>query len=109
MLMDTRWQQHLTAASQSGPPYKRERLDGVAGIDRCRSNADTLTHHPVSDSTRLAAILQSLGVASDVIEASIKRNGTAITRAAAIIAEWKAYLPEDCVKAMVRDGWHWST
>jgi len=29
--------------------------------------------------------------------------------AAAIIAEWLTYLPEDCVKAMVRDSWHWST
>jgi len=30
-------------------------------------------------------------------------------RAAANIAEWLAYLPEDCVKAMIRDGWHLTT
>jgi hypothetical protein len=50
-----------------------------------------------------------LGVGSDVIEASIKRSGATIARAAAIIADWMTYLPEGCVKAMVRDGWHWST
>jgi hypothetical protein len=50
-----------------------------------------------------------LGVGSDVVEASIKRNAATIARAAATIAEWMTYLPEDCVKAMVRDGWHWST
>jgi hypothetical protein len=27
-------------------------------------------------------------------------------RAAANIAEWSTYLPPDCVRAMVRDGWH---
>jgi hypothetical protein len=30
-------------------------------------------------------------------------------RAAANIAVWRAYLPEDCVEAMIRDGWHLST
>jgi hypothetical protein len=44
-----------------------------------------------------------------VVEASIKRNDATIARAAAIIAEWMTYLSEDCVKAMVIDGWHWST
>jgi hypothetical protein len=27
-------------------------------------------------------------------------------RAAANIAEWSTYLPQDCVAAMIRDGWH---
>jgi len=34
---------------------------------------------------------------------------TATTRAAANIAAWRAYLPEDCISAMIRDGWHWTT
>ena len=25
------------------------------------------------------------------------------------ISDWMAYLPMSCVKAMVNDGWHWST
>jgi hypothetical protein len=31
------------------------------------------------------------------------------TRAAQNIAAWREYLPEDCVAAMIADGWHWST
>ena len=30
-------------------------------------------------------------------------------RAAAKIAHWMSYLPADCVKLMVDDGWHYST
>ena len=33
----------------------------------------------------------------------------ATAHAAANIAEWRRYLPEACVGAMIRDGWHWST
>jgi hypothetical protein len=50
-----------------------------------------------------------LGIGADVAEASIRRSDAAIARAAVNIAEWMAYLPEDCVKVMIRDGWHWST
>jgi hypothetical protein len=27
-------------------------------------------------------------------------------RAAANVAEWRKYLPEDCVESMIKDGWH---
>jgi hypothetical protein len=84
-----------------------------AGTGRASANGNTVTHHPrereVGDSTRLVALLKGLGVGSDVTEASIKRNGATVARAAAIIADWMTYLPEDCVKAIVSDGWHWST
>jgi hypothetical protein len=33
----------------------------------------------------------------------------ATARAAANIALWRSYLPEDCVTAMITAGWHWST
>jgi hypothetical protein len=29
--------------------------------------------------------------------------------AVANITEWRRYLPEACISAMIRDGWHWST
>ena len=113
MLIDARWQQHLIATLQLGPLNKSEHLDGVAGSGRGRSNGHTVMQRPrareVDDSTRLVALLKGLGVGSEVVEASIRRNAAAIARAVAIIAEWTTYLPEDCVKAMVRDGWHWST
>jgi len=113
MLIDVRWRQHLIATLHLGPPHESEHLDGVVGSDRGRSNGHTVTRRPregeVDDSTRLVALLERLGVGSDVVAASIKCKGAAIARAAGIIAEWMTYLPEDCVKAMVRDGWHWST
>ena len=33
----------------------------------------------------------------------------AILRAASNVAEWRTYLPDDCVAAMINDGWHWTT
>jgi hypothetical protein len=36
-------------------------------------------------------------------------DSAAAARAAANIADWRGYLPEECVKAMIRDGWHLST
>jgi hypothetical protein len=27
-------------------------------------------------------------------------------RALANIAQWREYLPDDCVEAMIKDGWH---
>jgi hypothetical protein len=29
--------------------------------------------------------------------------------AATNVADWRTYLPEDCVAAMIKDGWHRST
>ena len=58
--------------------------------------------------TRHSALLRHLGMSADMVEASIRRNDATISRAAEIIADWMTYLPEDCVKAMVNDGWHWS-
>ena len=113
MLIDARWPQHLIPTLHLGPPEKSEHLGGVVGSDRGRSNGRTIMRRPtecdVDDTTRLVALLEGLGVGSDVVGASTKRNGAAVARAAAIIAEWMTYLPESCVKAMVRDSWHWST
>lgn len=35
---------------------------------------------------------------------SIGKSSTACSRAAANVAAWRIYLPEDCVVAMVKDG-----
>jgi len=96
-----RWQRHLIVRPHLEPPFKSESLGGEAlhlSIER-----------EVDSSARLVVLLKGLGIGADVAQASIKRSDAAITRAAVNIAEWMAYLPEDCVKAMVRDGWHWST
>ena len=113
ILIDARWQQHLIATLHTRGPFKSEHWKGPAGNYRSRSNGRTGIHrsekHEVDDKHGLLALLQTLGVASDIVAASIKRDDATVARAAIIIAEWMMYLPLDCVKAMVRDGWHWST
>jgi hypothetical protein len=47
--------------------------------------------------------------ASVAMNGSVKRNGAGMARAAENIARWKTYLPEECVRAMMNAGWHWST
>lgn len=42
------------------------------------------------------------GVRSDL------RSTAEIARAEQKIAEWREYLPEDCVAAMIERGWHFS-
>jgi hypothetical protein len=59
---------------------------------------------------RLAARAQGLTTRTDMATAeSIEKSDTATLRAASNIAAWRAYLSEDCVVAMVKNGWHWST
>jgi hypothetical protein len=102
MLIDARWHRHLVAALHWEPLLKWGHTEGVAG-NRHRSK-----EHDVDDNRRLSALLKHLGMSADIVEASVGRNDATIAHAAAIIAEWMTYLPEDCVKAMVNDGWHWS-
>ncbi|MGA9026356.1 MAG: hypothetical protein WB440_09900 [Steroidobacteraceae bacterium] len=40
---------------------------------------------------------------------TLQMRKAAAARAAANVAAWKTYLPEDCVASMVNDGWHRST
>ncbi|HWX79732.1 MAG TPA: hypothetical protein VNZ02_06575 [Steroidobacteraceae bacterium] len=42
-------------------------------------------------------------------DAMIKPNEADIGRAVANIRVWRKYLPQDCVVAMIKDGWQWST
>jgi hypothetical protein len=113
MLIDSRWQRHLIDTLQLEPLFKSQHLDGAAGDSRRAANGHPAVNRSgawqVDDSHRLLALLSGLGVDSDVAKASLKRNAAITARAATIIAEWMTYLPEDCVRAMVSDGWHWST
>jgi hypothetical protein len=51
----------------------------------------------------------STAATSVAVNGSVKRNGARMARAAENVARWKTYLPEDCVRAMMNAGWHWST
>jgi hypothetical protein len=66
--------------------------------------------HRLAFGKRLAVNAQGSSIETDLPEAeSIENGSTAASRAAANVAAWRAYLPEDCVAAMIRDGWHRST
>jgi hypothetical protein len=112
MLIDARWQRHLLAALHLESLLKLGHKKGVANNGRSAMNACPAMLHSkeldVDDSHRLSALLRHFGVSAGIVEASIRRNDATIARAATLIAEWMTYLPEDCVKAMVNDGWHWS-
>ncbi len=60
----------------------------------------------VSDG-QLEPLLEALGLTANHV-ASRGPNHVA-SRAAAHIRDWMTYLPRDCIRNMVRDGWHWST
>jgi|SRR5450631_3431599 hypothetical protein len=112
MLIDARWHRHLVAALHWEPLLKWGHTEGVAGNRRSAMIAYPAIHrskeHDIDNSHRLAALLRHLGMSADIVKASVRRNDATIAHAAAIIAEWMTYLPEDCVKAMINDGWHWS-
>jgi hypothetical protein len=64
----------------------------------------------VNSSQELAALLQHVGVRADSPATQCYAHVDGATaRAVATISEWITYLPENCVRAMVGDGWHWST
>jgi hypothetical protein len=59
---------------------------------------------------RLAVRAQGLTIKTGMITAgSVEKSDTAALRAAANVAAWRTYLPEECVAAMIKDGWHRST
>jgi len=70
---------------------------------------DPLREHAPNRTKKLSTLLQSLGFGAHTASGCFGQDGTATVRAAAHIADWMTYLPENCVRAMVSDGWHWST
>ena len=106
MMSDTRWQRHLIA-TQLEPLFKSERQGSGAANGHPWMHRST--QREADNSDRLLSLLERLGVGTEVVAASLNRNDATVARAAAIIAEWMTYLPQDCVKTMVSHGWHWST
>jgi hypothetical protein len=53
---------------------------------------------------------QGLAIKAGMAEAvSSEKSRAAALRAAANVATWRTYLPDECVVAMINDRWHWST
>jgi hypothetical protein len=94
-------------------PLFRARFAGSGGMGRV-SIGDPATGHSktsaIEIARELASLLQQLGVRADspALLCFAHVDG-ATARAVESIVDWMNYLPEDCVKAMVSDGWHWST
>jgi hypothetical protein len=71
---------------------------------------DVRLRHRLALVKKLAIDAQGLSFKKDLGLAGPMEDGSsAALRAAAIVADWRTYLPEDCVAAMIKDGWHWST
>jgi hypothetical protein len=112
MMIQPRWHGSLITPGIWKPQSKSSRWDGNSEgrrakhwdpvIDRSR------THAP-DPAVKLSTLLQSLGFGADAATGCFGQNNAATARATAQIADWMTYLPENCVKAMVSDGWHWST
>src|ERR1700684_1035288 len=94
-------------------PLFKTHFAGTGEVGRA-SIADPATGHSrtsaVDSARELASLLRQLGVRADApaLRCFVHVDG-ATTRAVEAIVDWMNYLPEDCVRSMVRDGWHWST
>jgi hypothetical protein len=88
MITDSRWQADLIAALQLEPP--------ITGDPMMRAPNDR-------DAVHLRHRLEL------VRKWTVRAQDCAAARAAANIAVWRTYLPDDCVAAMIEDGWHRST
>ena len=68
------------------------------------------SRYPVDSAQELSSLLQHLGVRADCVALGcFAPVDGATTRAVEAISDWMSYLPVDCVRAMVSDGWHWTT
>ena len=86
-------------------------LEANAATATNRKSVTDRSTQPGGDSAQqLHELLQQLGAPADTAATRCFQHvHGATTRAVANIADWMTYLPEDCVRAMVKDGWHWST
>jgi len=59
--------------------------------------------------TRIAGLCEDLGFSpGDPACVGLRTSSVGAAHAAANISDWLTYLPRDCVRAMVKEGWHWT-
>jgi hypothetical protein len=76
-------------------------------ITEARAQVDLIAALHLEDSFKIGYLGSARGLS---IKTSMARTASnASSRAAANIAVWRTYLSEDCVAAMINDGWHFST
>jgi hypothetical protein len=86
MTGDAQWR-HVSTATRNWKPSFSTQPIGAAELRHGLANGDT----------RVA------------LNGSLKKSCAYLARAADNVASWKTYLPEECVRAMMNHGWHWST
>jgi hypothetical protein len=88
--------------------FGRARADGRVFSDDSSRRYSKISL--VDSVQELALLLRLLDVPADsaAVRCYAHVDG-ATARAVDTIIDWMNYLPRNCVKAMVRDGWHWST
>jgi hypothetical protein len=121
MITDARPQGDLIAALHLESLFNPRRLGSLGERSNPVSYEEPAIHYPNEHDAvqmrrrlafveRLAVRAQALTIKTNIGTASsIEKCSTATVGAAAIVAAWRTYLPEDCVVAMIKDGWHWST
>jgi hypothetical protein len=100
-------------------PHAQRQIDlaHVTGLD---ANGAIATSHDsmigrsqvreTESAQQLYELLEHLGVSADTAATRCfwHVHGTT-ARAVANIKDWMTYLPKSCVRAMVNDGWHWTS
>jgi hypothetical protein len=102
MITGARSKRDLTAELRLESPTKSRSgsIDPNAGESRCRP----------AFAKGLAVGTHGLSIKADAgMAGSTGKINAANVRASANVATWRTYLPEDCVAAMIDDGWHWTT
>jgi hypothetical protein len=96
------------------------RLEGIQRKgDRAMSNDGVLFSRPLQGYAHgfqavyarksMDFVQDSASPTSVAVNGSVGRNDAAMARAAENVARWKTYLSDECVRAMMNAGWHWST
>jgi hypothetical protein len=117
MITDARSQGDLIAALHLESSINARRISDKSNGATCNEptnhysteRAALLLRHRLAFVQSLAVTARGLSIKADMAEAATAENNAAWSRATANVAAWRTYLPEDCVVAMINDGWHWST
>jgi len=97
---------HWLSAGRGSPHVARHAEVGIkSAIADLRPEMDAHTDADVH--RKFAGLCADLGFApGDPACVGIGTSEARAARAAATITDWLTYLPRDCVRAMVKDGWH---
>jgi hypothetical protein len=110
MIQQPRSQGNFTAGLRLESILKSMHLWRTQAEPMRNGTESAATNTEIDHGVELIALLESLGVGPTMPAATrLGQDSAATARAAATIADWLSYLPRDCVRAMVVDGWHWSS